>query len=156
MKSKEKLHNQVVFKPYNNKQMLLLPPSLEELIAENHPVRVVNSVIDSLDISLLESNYESGGTSSYHPRMLLKVVVYSYLQNIYSSRGMENGLKEHIHMMWLSGMSYPDHNTLNRFRSHRLKDSLKEIFRQVVLLLVESGHISLKSIYTASTRMAQK
>jgi transposase/predicted DNA binding CopG/RHH family protein len=153
MKSKEKLHNHVVFKPYNNKQILLLPPSLEELIAENHPVRVVNSVIDSLDISLLESNYESGGTSSYHPRMLLKVVVYSYLQNIYSSRGMENGLKEHIHMMWLSGMSYPDHNTLNRFRSHRLKDSLKEIFRQVVLLLVESGHISLKSIYTDGTKI---
>ncbi len=153
MKTKQKIHNKVVFKPYDMQQMLLLPPSLTELIDKNHPVRVVSAVIEQLDLSLLTTAYESGGTSSYHPKMLLKVVVYSYLQNIYSSRGMEMGLKESLPMMWLSGMSYPDHNTLNRFRSERLKDSLKEIFRQVVLLLVESGHIDLRSVYTDGTKI---
>jgi len=145
--------NRVVFKTYTPNQISLLPPSLEELIDINHPVRVVNSVIDKLELSQLEQSYKGGGTSSFHPRMLLKVLVYGYLSNIYSSRQLEAATKESIYMMWLSGMSRPDHNTINRFRGQRLKDNLKEIFRQVVLLLVESGHVSLKEIYTDGTKL---
>ena len=85
------------------------------------------------------SKYRGGGASSYHPKMLLKILVYGYLSNIYSSRKLENALKENIHFMWLSGMSKPDHNTINRFRSDRLKDVLKTVFSQVVLLLAEWG-----------------
>ena len=66
---------------------------------------------------------------------------------------MEAALKENIQFMWLSGMNKPDHNTLNRFRSQRLKDVLKEIFAQVVMLLVESGHVSLQEIYTDGTKI---
>jgi len=145
--------SKVVFKNYNHNQYLLLPPSLEELIEPNHPVRVVNQVIDSINAGPLLDKYKGGGTSSYHPRMLLKVLVYSYMCNNYSSRKMESALKENIHFMWLSGMSRPDHNTLNRFRSERLKDVLKEIFAQVVMLLVESGHVSLKEVYTDGTKI---
>ena len=148
--------NRVVFKDYNPNQIMLLPPSLEELIAANHPVRVVNRIIDTIDVDTLLRQYKGGGTSSYHPRMLLKVLVYSYLCNVFSSRKMECALKENIHFMWLSGMSYPDHNTLNRFRSDRLKDVLKEIFAQVVLLLVESGHVSLHEIYVDGTKIESK
>lgn len=132
---------------------MLLPPSLEELIDESHPVRVVNQVIDSIDIKPLLAKYEGGGTSSYHPKMLLKVLVYGYLANIYSSRKLEASLKENVHMMWLSAMSRPDHNTINRFRSDRLKGVLKEVFSQVVLLLVESGHLDLKEVYTDGTKI---
>jgi transposase len=132
---------------------MLLPPSLAELIEPNHPVQVVNRVIDSINADALFKQYKGGGTSSYHPRMLLKVLVYSYLSNIYSSRKMEAALKENIHFMWLSGMSRPDHNTLNRFRGERLKDVLKEIFAQVVLLLVDSGHISLQEVYIDGTKL---
>jgi transposase len=145
--------SRAVFKAYTQNQMMLLPPSLEELIEVNHPVRVVSQVIDRIDVELLLKQYKGGGTSSYSPRMLLKVLVYSYLNNLYSSRKMEAALKENINFMWLSGMNKPDHNTLNRFRSQRLKDVLKEIFAQVVLLLVESGHISLQEIYTDGTKI---
>jgi transposase len=145
--------NRVVFKTYSPNQISLLPPSLDELIDINHPVRVVNAVIDKLALSQLEQSYKGGGTSSFHPRMLLKVLIYGYLSNIYSSRQLEASTKESIHMMWLAGMSRPDHNTINRFRGQRLKDQLKEIFRQVVLLLVESGHVSLKEIYTDGTKL---
>jgi len=65
----------VVFKDYSPNQFLLLPPSLEEMIDPNHPVRVVNQVIDSLDIESLIAKYKGGGCSSYHPRLLLKVLV---------------------------------------------------------------------------------
>lgn len=145
--------SKIVFKSYNQNQLMLLPPSLDDLIDPDHPVRVVNEVIDNLDDTALVKQYKGGGTSSYHPRMLLKVMVYSYLCNIYSSRKMESALKENIHFMWLSGMSRPDHNTLNRFRSDRLKDVLKEIFSQVVMMLVDSGHISLRDIYLDGTKI---
>ena len=131
----------------------MLPPSLEELITVNHPVRIVNQIIDRINIEPLLKKYKGGGTSSYHPRMLLKVLVYSYLNNTYSSRQMEKAVNENIHFMWLAGMSKPDHNTLNRFRSDRLKDVLKVIFGQVVELLVESGNLSLKEVYTDGTKI---
>lgn len=136
--------SKVVFKDYNPNQNLLLPPSLDELIDDNHPVRVVNQVIDHIDIDPLIKKFKGGGTSSYHPRLLLKVLIYGYLTNQYSSRKIEQALHQNIHFMWLSGMSYPDHNTINRFRSERLKGVLKQVFSQVVLLLVEAGHVSLK------------
>jgi transposase len=142
-----------VFKQYNQKQLMLLPPSLDELIDADHPVRIVDQVIDNVDDRALIRQYKGGGTSSYHPRMLLKVMVYSYLCNIYSSRRMEAALKENIHFMWLSGMNRPDHNTLNRFRSEKLKDVLKEIFAQVVMMLVDSGHVSLKDVYLDGTKI---
>jgi transposase len=96
-----------VFKTYTPNQISLLPPSLDELIDTNHPVRVVSQVIDSINIDSLQMQYKGGGTSSYHPRMLLKVLVYGYLCNICSSRKTEAALKENIHFMWLSGMSKP-------------------------------------------------
>lgn len=145
--------SKVVFKTYSPNQISLLPPSLEELIAEHHPVRIVDQVLEQINIDPLLKKYKGGGSSSYHPRMLLKVLVYAYLNNEYSSRRIEAGLKENIHYMWLSGMSLPDHNTINRFRSERLKQVLKEIFSQVVLLLSESGYVNLKEIYIDGTKM---
>lgn len=142
-----------IFKKYPQHQAVLLPPSLEELIDGNHPVRVVNEVIDHIDIDPLIKSYKGGGTTSFHPRMLLKVVVYAYLNNVYSSRKMEAALKENIHFMWLGGMQKPDHNTINRFRSDRLKEVVKRIFAEVVRLLVDSGHVSLKEVYTDGTKI---
>ena len=143
----------VVFKDYSPNQILLLPPSLEEMIEPNHPVRVVNQVIDSLDIDLLIKKYKGGGCSSYHPRLLLKLLVYGYLANQYSSRKIEQATKQNVHFMWLSGMSYPDHNTINRFRCDRLGGVLKKVFSQVVLLLVDSGVITLKEAYLDGTKI---
>ncbi len=143
----------LVFKDYNPSQIILLPPSLEELIDDNHPVRVVNAVIDRINVEPLLKQYKPGGTSVYHPKMLLKVLVYGYLTNVYSSRKMESALKENIHMMWLAAMNRPDHNTIARFRSERLKDTLRQVFGQIVVLLVEEGLVSIKNIYTDGTKI---
>ena len=85
--------------------------------------------------------------------MMLKVLIYSYMTNVYSSRKMECALKENIHFMWLSAMQRPDHNTLNRFRSGVLKGVLREVFSQVVLLLAEEGLLDLKVGYTDGTKL---
>ena len=95
--------SKVVFKFYNQNDNLLFPPCLGDFIAENDPVRVLNAVVDHLDIREIEDSYEGGGASSYHPRMLLKVVFYAYLQNVYSGRKMEQLLRRDVNFMWLSG-----------------------------------------------------
>ena len=143
----------VVFKAYTQTQAMLLPPSLDELIAPDHPVRIVNQVLEKVDIEPLLKKYSGGGSSSFHPRMLLKVLVFAYINNVYSSRKIEAALKENIHYMWLSGMSTPDHNTINRFRSDRLKEVLRQVFTQVVLLLSEEGLLNIKELYTDGTKI---
>ena len=107
----------VVYKSYNHNDNLLLPPCLGDYLPQNHPSRVVSAIIDKLDISEIEAGYKGGGTSSYNPRMLLKVIVYAYLNNVYSGRQMERLLVENIAYMWLSGMQTPDFRTINIFRS---------------------------------------
>jgi transposase len=146
-------NNRVVFKTYSPTQGMLLPPSLDDLIAAVHPVRVVNEVIESLNLGLLEKAYKGGGTSSYHPKMLLKIVVYGYVSNTYSSRKLEAATKENIHFMWLAGMQQPDHNTINTFRGRRLQAALKNIFTQVVELLMDQGVLSLKDINVDGTKI---
>ena len=147
------MSRKVVFKTYHQNQLSLIPPSYDDLVPKNHPVRIVNTIVDHLDISALEKSYKGGGTSSYHPRMLLKVVIYSYLRNIYSSRKIEQALQENVHFMWLSGQSKPDHNTINDFRGKRLKGKFKNIFNQVVQLLAEQGVLSLKELYVDGTKI---
>lgn len=142
-----------VFKTYTPNQMQLLPPSWEEKIPVQHPVRIINSVIDSLDLSKLYESYQGGGTSSYHPKMLLKGIIYAYINNIYSSRKIEEAIKSNIHFIWLCGNNEPDHNTINRFRGKRVTAVLKDIFKQIVLLLAEEGLVSLKDIYVDGSKI---
>jgi transposase len=101
----------------------------------------------------LLKKYEGGGASSFHPRMMLKVIIYGYISNIYSSRKIEAAVSSNIHFMWLAGMQTPDHNTINRFRCEKLKGVLKEVFGQVVMLMVESGLVTLKRIYVDGTKL---
>jgi len=144
---------QPTFKPYNQQQIMLLPPSLEELVPKTHPVRIVNEVINKVNLDPLNAAYKTTGASSYHPQMLLKVLVYGYVSNIYSSRKLEAACKESIYFMWISGMSYPDHNTINRFRGIRLKEALRSVFEEVVLLLAQEGFLSIEEIFIDGTKI---
>ena len=143
----------IIFKTYNQAQAMLLPPSLDELIGVHHPVRLVSRVIEQIDLQPLIKKYKAGGTSSFHPQMLLKVMVYAYINNIYSSRKIEEALTRDIHFMWLGGMSTPDHNTIARFRSERLAGELQNIFTQVAELLIAEGLLNIKELYTDGTKV---
>lgn len=141
------------FKHYNQRQTALFPYSFDDLISEKHPVRVVDQVVESINIQPLLKAYSKEGNPGYHPKMLLKVMIYAYMSNVYSSRKIELAIRENINFMWLTGMSTVDHNTINRFRSDKLKDSFKEIFKQVVMMLAEERLISMKQIYTDGTKI---
>lgn len=143
----------ITFKPDNQNQVLLFPGRLDENIPSIHPVRIVNEVVDKLDISDLLSEYKGGGTSAYHPRMLLKVLIYGYLNNIYSSRKIAQQLRENIPFMWLSGRQTPDFRTINDFRSKRLKGRIHDLFTRVVSLMCEEGFVSLTTQYIDGTKL---
>ena len=143
----------LAIKSDNRKQNLLLPPSLDELVPENHMVRVVDAVIDRIDISDILSTYRGGGNSAFNPKMMLKVLVFAYLSNVYSSRRIEELLRRDIYFMWLAGMKRPDFRTINYYRGKRLKDGFDAVFTQVVELLHEEGFVSLKVQYVDGTKI---
>jgi len=148
--------SRVVFKSNEQGQILLFPASFDEKVPQDSPARLVNQIVDNLDIAQIIDTYKGGGTSAYHPRMMLKVVLYSYLNNIYSSRKIEQALADRISFMWLSGGQQPDHNTINRFRSCHLKEDIHQIFTQVVLMLVDMGYLSLDVIYVDGTKIESR
>ncbi len=141
------------FKSYAQSQLSLLPPSLEELIPASDPVRVVNAVVDRLNLKGVEKLYKQVGCSAYHPRMMIKVIIYAYLRNTYSSRRIEDFVANDVRFMWLAGMQRPDHNTINIFRSSKLNGTLKEIFSQIVRMMVGEGLVSLERVYTDGTKI---
>jgi transposase len=145
-----------VYKSNLQGQISLFPAQLDQNIAENAPVRLFNQIVDELDISAIEKTYKGGGSSSYHPRMMLKVLFYAYMNNVYSCRKIGKHLLENVHYMWLSGNQTPDFRTVNNFRSQHLKGTINQLFIQVVLMLVEMGHISLQTIYIDGTKMESR
>jgi transposase len=132
---------------------MMLPTSVDELIPADHLVRVVNRVIDALDLDPLLRQYKGGGTSSYHPRMMLKVLVYAYTQRVYSSRQIAKALRENLNFMWLSGGNRPDFRTLNRFRGITMKVVVGEVFTEVLEYLIGEGYVKMETYFVDGTKI---
>ena len=101
------MNNKVTFKPYDMNQ-LKLPIDLAIDIPENHLVKIVNRAIERMNLTHLLKKYKGGGTSAYHPLMMLKVLVYAYTQKIYTARKIAKALRENIYFMWLSDKQTPN------------------------------------------------
>lgn len=142
-----------VFKEYNQNQRMLLPPSLGEMVPENHLVRVVSKTIDQMNIEPLLETYKGGGTSSYHPGMMVKVLVYAYLSKIYASRRIAKALREDVNFMWLSGMNRPDFRSINNFRSGRMKVVIDKIFGSMIEFCIENKYVRLENYFVDGTKL---
>ena len=143
------------FRSHINNQTVLFPQRIDRDIAENDPVRLVNAVVDSLNLENFNRLYKERGRSPYHPRMMLKVILYAYMSNIYSCRKIEKALLRDVHFIWLAGYEQPDFITINRFRN-RVKDEINNVFTQLVLLLAERGLVSLDVEYIDGTKIESK
>ena len=143
----------VVYKSYNRNEGSLFPAYLSDMVPAEHPARVVDAVVDGLDLTELERTYKGGGTSSYSPRAMLKVIIYAYLSNVYSGRQIAKMWPESIIYMWLGGTLIPDFRTINNFRSRRLVGTFEGLFTQVVELLVEEGLVTLDVQYIDGTKI---
>lgn len=145
--------SKIRFKEITSQQSVLFPSNLSDKIAPNHPVRIVNQVVDQLNIDDILSTYKGGGTSSYHPRVMIKILFFSYLNNIYSCRKIASQLEENIYYMWLSGEATPNFRTINNFRSQKLKGRIQNLFAELVKLMVEMGCVSLDTQYIDGTKI---
>lgn len=152
-KRKKKRASKPKFIEYNQHQVMLLPPSIEEMIPENHIVRTANKVIQTMNIEALIKTYKGGGRSSYDPLMLLKVLVYAYIMKIYSSRRIAKALREDINFMWISGMQRPDFRTINNFRSGRLKEVIDKVFSSMIIFLTDNKYIKLEDYFVDGTKI---
>ena len=143
----------VRFKSYNTGIISIFPVDLGEKIPKNAPVRLIDGIVDGLKLDKVIETYKDGGTTPYHPRVLLKVVFYAYMNNIYSCRRIASLLDRDFHYMWLSGGQTPSFSTINRFRSEHLKDAVNDLFVQVVMKLVAAGQLSLDVQYIDGTKI---
>ena len=131
-----------IFREYSQSQGFLLPPSLDEFVPENHESRIINDVVDTMDLSPLLAKYEGGGAPAYHPAMMLKVIIYAYSQDIYSSRSIAQGLKTDTAFMFLSGLQSPDFRTICVFHAEHA-DVLPDLYVEVVRLCASLGTVGL-------------
>jgi transposase len=143
---------QATFIDYNMGQ-LVLPMDYSDLIPDDHVVRVINDMVDRVSDNLFFTRYKGGGRSSYHPKMMTKVILYAYTQKIYSCRDIAKSLREHLPMMWLSGQQTPDFRTINRFRSERMKDIIEPLFTELIRLLLEQKYISMENYFLDGTKI---
>lgn len=148
-----KVKTSVIFKTYSQQQSCLLPQNLEELVGAHHLVRVVNEVVEGMDISTIINLYKGGGTSAYNPRMLLKVLLYAYSMKIYTGRKIARALGQDIHFMWLSAMNRPDFRTINKFRSGKAKEVIEVLFKEVLEFLLEHGYIKMENYFCDGTTL---
>ncbi|MGG0938611.1 IS1182 family transposase [Brevibacillus centrosporus] len=132
---------------------LSLPMDLEEDIPENHSVRVVNDAVNRLDDKIFAAAYPGGGRDSYHPKMLIKVIIYAYTQRIYSSRQIAKAVRENVMFMWIAGRQRPDFRTINRFRSERMKEVLETVFTAVLQFLAEEKYVKLEHYFVDGTKI---
>jgi transposase len=142
-----------LFKPLPLNSPELFPVNIFERIPENHPVHLISDVVDKLDISNIMAEYKGGGTTAFAPKMMLKVLFYSYLSNVYSCRKIAKALNENIYFMWISGNSTPDFRTINNFRGQKLKHHIHDLFSEVVKMLQELQVLSLDIQYIDGTKI---
>lgn len=145
--------SKIRFKKITSEQSVLFPSNICDKIAANHPVRVVNHIVDQLNIDDILSTYKGGGTSSFHPRAMIKILFYSYVNNIYSCRKIAKQLEENICYMWISGNNTPNFRTINDFRGKKLKGKIHQIFTEFVRLMSELGYVSLDIQYVDGTKI---
>jgi transposase len=140
------------FKDYDNKQaQMILDLALH--IPEDHVARVIHEMIEGISDQQLFAHYTGGGRSSYHPKMMLKVILYGYSQKVYSCRGIEKLLRENIPAMWLAAMQQPDFRTLNDFRGVRMRSFMNELFETMTQKLITDNYITMENYFLDGTKI---
>ena len=139
--------------PMPREQMVLIPATLEETIPRDHPVRMIDEILDRMDWKEWEGRYHgSFGQPPIHPSVLCKILLFSMIRRIRSSRQMEYALKHSIDFMWLASGRHIDHVTLSNFR-RKHSDELRKIFKQLVKLAIDLGVANLSELCIDGTRV---
>lgn len=133
------------FKPLNNNQYLLLPPSVEDFIPEGHLARVVSEIVDRLNTSKIEDKYSYLGQNTYHPKILLKILFYGYATGTRSGRKISSKCETDTAFMYLAQMYRPDFRTINDFRKNNIQQ-IENYFVDIIKICQELGMVKVGSI----------
>lgn len=140
------------FRPVDRDTGFLLPPSIDEWLPERHLARFVVEVIDSLDLRAMSGDYRGSGSASYHPSMLLGLLVYGYATGVFSSRKLERATYDSVAFRFIAANDHPDHDTIAAFRRRFLKE-IEALFVQVLLLAREMGVLKMGTVALDGTKI---
>ena len=140
-----------MFKDYQQNQGQLLPKSLNDSISSDHTARLINQVIDEMDLSFILNQYSPLGQKAYNPKMLFKVLIYAYMIGLRSSRKIADRLNEDVVFMWLSGRSTPDFRTIADFRKDKLIN-VKKAFVEILGLCRKLGMVRIGRVASDGTK----
>ena len=140
------------FRTIDRQTGFLLPPSVDEWLPEKHLARFVVEVIDGMDLRAMSGVYRGSGSASYHPRMLLGILVYGYATGIFSSRKLERATYDSVAFRFIAANDHPDHDTIATFRQRFLKQ-IEGLFVQVLLLAREMGMLKLGTLGIDGTKI---
>lgn len=135
------------FKPYDQDLQINIGVLASDFIKENALVRIIDEIVERIDMKDLEVFYSRYGSPAYHPKMLIKVWAYGYCEKVYTSRPLAKKLRSDLGFMWLAGGQTPDFKTLSDFRSVRMQGLIDVVFRTVLGYLVEAGYVDLEDLY---------
>src|SRR5258708_4935142 len=140
------------FRTIDRETGFLLPPSVDEWLPEKHLARFVVEVIDGMDLRAMSGSYRGSGSASYHPRMLLGILVYGYATGIFSSRKLERATYDSVAFRFIAANDHPDHDTIATFRQRFLKQ-IEGLFVQVLLLAREISMLKLGTLGIDGTKI---
>lgn len=140
------------FRTINRDTGFLLPPSVDEWLSQRHLARFVAEVIDGLDLSTLVKAYRGSGSASYHPAMLLGLLVYGYATRVFSSRAIERATYDSVAFRYLAGNEHPDHDTIAAFRK-RFLGQIETLFVEVLKLARTMGMLKLGTVAIDGTKV---
>jgi len=124
------------FREYNRDQLRFMNLSIDGLLEEGHPARVIDRVVDRLNLSKILADYSEEGKRAYHPVMMLKILFYSYMKGIMSCRKIWDSMRFRADYIFLSAGNFPDFQTINSFRTRHIEE-LPDIFAQIVMMAAD-------------------
>ena len=140
------------FRTIDRGTSFLLPPSIDEWLPEKHLARFIVEVINGLDLSAMSKSYRGSGSASYHPSLLLGILVYGYATGIFSSRKLERATYDSVAFRFIATNEHPDHDTIATFRRRFLKQ-IEGLFVQVLLLAREMGVLKMGTVGLDGTKI---
>ncbi len=130
----------------------MLPPSVDDWLPDNHLGRFVVDIVDQLDVSAMSKAYRGSGSASYHPRLLVGLLVYGYATGVFSSRKLERATYDSVAFRFVAANQNPDHGAIAAFRRRFLKE-IEGLFVKVLLLAAEMGLLKLGTVGLDGTKI---
>ena len=143
------------FRPTDRLTSFLMPPSVDEWLPQRHLARFVVEVVDGLDLSAMSKSYRGSGSASYHPAVLLSLLVYGCATGVFSSRKLERATYDSVAFRFIAANDHPDHDTIATFRRRFLKE-IEALFVKVLLLAREMGVLKMGTVARSRRRRRRR